>query len=78
MIDDNRELIDRFNHEEQIRQRSLRRKRARRKKAPHTSKVAHKLLDRLDENMERRKPADCISRKWIVPGKPKGPIGFQP
>jgi hypothetical protein len=36
----------------------------RRKKAPHASKTLHKLLDRLDEAMERHKPVDCVSRKW--------------
>lgn len=79
MLERNDELIDRSNKEEQKRQKLIRRKRNRRKRAPSTSKEFHKLLDRLDEVMERRKPVDCISRKWITPDpKPKGPIGFQP
>lgn len=76
MLERNDELIDRFNKGEQKRQRLERRKRSRRKKAPHTSKALHKLLDRLDEAMERHKPVDCISRKWIAPGKPKGPVAL--
>jgi len=65
MLDDNRELIDLFNKEEQKRQRLLQRKRARRERAPHASKTFHKLLDRVDETIERHKPVDCIANKWI-------------
>jgi hypothetical protein len=78
MLDDNRELIDLFNKEEQRRQRLIRRKRGRRKKAPRSGKAWHRLLDRLDEMMERSKPADCVSKKWIDQKNPKGPIGFHP
>ena len=83
MLERNDELINLFNKEEQNRQRLQLRKKARRKRAPHASKKLRKLLDLLDEAMERRKPVDCFSRKWVKPPsepepKPKGPIGFQP
>ncbi len=61
MLERNEELIEQFNKEEQKRQRLQRRKRARRKRAPGASKEFHKMLDRLDEAIERHKPADCIS-----------------
>ena len=60
MLERNDELIERFNKEEQKRQRLQRRKRA-----PHASKKFHKLLDRLDEVMEKYRPVDCIAKKWI-------------
>jgi preprotein translocase subunit SecA len=65
MLERNDALIEQFNKEEQKRLRLQRRKRARRKRAPGASKEFHKLLDRLDLAIERHKPADCISTKWI-------------
>ena len=65
MLERNDELIEQFNKEEQKRLRLQRRKRTRRKRSPGASKEFHKLLDRLDEALERHKPADCISKRWI-------------
>ncbi len=65
MLERNDELIELFNKEELKRQRLQQRKRERRKRNPQASKELHKLLDRVDEAIERHKPADCISKKWV-------------
>lgn len=65
MLENNRELVDQFNKEEQKRQ-CLKRKRLKRRTCrPGASKRLHQMMDQLDEALERRKPADCISKKWI-------------
>lgn len=71
MLDRNDELIDQFNQEEQKRQKLQQNKRERRKSAPHESKKLHKLLDLLNETIENRKTIDCVSKKWVLPEKPK-------
>ena len=58
-------LIDQFNKEEQRRQHLRRRKLSRRKRAPKLSRNFHKLLDRLDAEIEKRAIVDCISKKWV-------------
>ena len=65
MLKRNDELIEQFNKEEQTRQRLERRRRARRKRSPELSEKNHKILDRLEKIIERRKPTDCIARKWV-------------
>lgn len=65
MPDDNRELIEQFNKDEQRYRRLERKKQRRRARFPKLSEKFHKLLDRLDEAIERRRPVDCISKTWI-------------
>jgi hypothetical protein len=66
MLDDNRELIDGFNKEEQKHQRLEQKKLKRRARFPKLSERFHRVFDRLDEATERRRPTDCISKKWIA------------
>ncbi len=65
MLERNDELIEKFNKEEQMRQRMERCKRARRKWVPKLSRRLHKILDHFGEEIERQVPVDCISKKWI-------------
>ena len=64
-LDDNRELIDQSNKEEQKRQRFRKACSRRKKRLSRTSKKLRDLLDSLDDAIERREPADCVSRKWV-------------
>ncbi|MBC8420379.1 MAG: hypothetical protein ISR62_05355 [Desulfobacteraceae bacterium] len=58
----NQELIDQFNHDEQLWRRLQWRKVKRRVRFPKLAASSHAILDLLDEMRERRKPADCVSR----------------
>jgi len=65
MLQRNQELIDQFNHDEQRWQRLQWRKLKRRVRFPKLGALLHAILDLRDEMRERRRPADCISRKLI-------------
>jgi hypothetical protein len=59
------ELIDQFNRDEQ-RWRWLQwRKLKRRVRSTKLGALSHAMLDLRDEMRERRRPVDCIGRKWI-------------
>ena len=61
----NQELIDRFNRDEQ-RWRLLQwRMLKRRIRFLKLGALSHAILDLRDEMRERRRPADCVSSKWI-------------
>jgi len=61
----NQELIDQFNQDEQLWRRLQWRKVKRRVRFPKLGALPHTILDLRDEMRERRRPADCVSRKWI-------------
>ncbi|MFA7255659.1 MAG: hypothetical protein WC133_06145 [Candidatus Omnitrophota bacterium] len=59
------ELVEQFNKEEQKRRRILKKKLARRIRSPKLKPALRKILDRLDEKVERSAPVDCLAKKWI-------------
>jgi hypothetical protein len=65
MLQRNQELIDQFNRDEQRWRRLQLRKVMRRVRFPKLGGSFHAILDLRDEMRERRRPADCISSKWI-------------
>jgi len=64
MLQRNQKLIDQFNRDEQCRRRLRWRKLKRRVRFPKLGALRHTILDLRDEMRERRRPADCVSRKW--------------
>ena len=64
MLCHTQELIDQFNREEHSRQQMKMRKLKRRIRFPKLEALHHALLDLMDEIRERRRPVDCISKKW--------------
>ena len=73
MLQRNQELIDQFNREEQRNNRLRCRKVKRRVWFPKLGAFSHAMLDFLDELREKRRPAECVSRKRI--GAPGGGTG---
>ena len=65
MLQRNQELIDRFNSDERRWRRLQWRKVKRRVRFPKLGALPHAILDLRDEMRERRRPADCVSSKWI-------------
>ena len=59
------ELIDQFNRDEQLWHRLQWRKLKRRVRFTKLGALSHAMLDLRDEMRERRRPVDCIGRKWI-------------
>ncbi|RLB31480.1 MAG: hypothetical protein DRG87_02275, partial [Deltaproteobacteria bacterium] len=58
-------LIAQFNRAEQRWHQLQRRKLKRRVRFPKLGVSFHAMLDQRDEIREKRRPADCISSKWI-------------
>ena len=65
MLQHNQGLIDQFNREEERRQQLLWRKLKRRVRFPKLGALRHGILDLRDEMREKRRPVDCVSRKWV-------------
>ena len=65
MLQRNQELIDQFNRQEQRCYRLRCRKVKRRVRLPKLGALSHAMLDRLDELREKRRAAECVSRKRI-------------
>lgn len=61
----NQELIDQFNSAEQRWRQLQWRKVKRRVRFPKLGGLPHALLDLRDEIREKRRPADCISHRWL-------------
>jgi len=65
MLQRNQELIDRFNQNEHRWRRLQWRKLEQRGRSPKLGTLPHVILDLWDDMRERRRPVDCVSRKWI-------------
>ena len=65
MLTRDQELINRFNADEHRRKLRELRKQERRLRFPKLGELIHLRLDLRDETRERRRPADCVGRKWI-------------
>jgi hypothetical protein len=65
MLQRDQELINQFNSDEQHWHRLQWRKVKRRVRFPKLGALPHAMLDLLDELREKRRPADCVSRKRI-------------
>lgn len=65
MLKRDQALIDQFNADEHRRQQRQWRKKKRRLRFARLGELRHLMLDLRDEMRERRRPADCVSRKWI-------------
>jgi len=65
MLKRDQELIDQFNAEEHRNHQRQLRKVKRRLRLPSLGEWRHLILDQRDETRERRRPADCVSHKWI-------------
>jgi hypothetical protein len=70
MLQRNLELIDQFNREEQHCHRLWFRKVKRRVRFSKLGALSHAMLDLLDELREKRRPAECVSRKRIGAANP--------
>jgi hypothetical protein len=70
MLQRNQELIDQFNREEQHCHRLRCRKVKRRVRFPKLGALSHAMLDLLDELREKRRPAECVSRKQMGAANP--------
>ena len=65
MLRCDQDIIDQFNADEHRYRRRQLRKRKRRLRFPELGDLRHLILDLRDEMRERRRPADCVGRKWI-------------
>jgi hypothetical protein len=65
MLYRDQDTIDQFNADEHRWRQRQWRKRKRRVRFPALSELQHLMLDLRDEMRERRRPADCVSRKRL-------------